>query len=342
MAFKRKRKRKTNLKINMAGVRRQSSKYDTKWQSNLLRKPISAGRKPVSDPTTVKHVFLMVGMHICRKIVLFEPELKIAVYMAALVCGSLVCDFTPIPRSYFSRKNNMFNYYFVKWGWGWTLISVSAFLGLTSYIYCCGNIDKIKRHFYRLLIATAVWFSFTKAFILIESYTAGCLSEKHSTKVSCLRGGSVWKGFDISGHAFLLIYCSLIITEEAKAMRGWERIGDLIRNEEFEEDSPLKVLSLDEVNHLKENYDKLTPYVRTAFLNLTLFSILWDGMLLATIIYFHSMVQKVVGGCLAILVWYATYKYWYTLPSSPGLPGQGSFKYSNQPMKRTSSQCFYH
>lgn len=322
----------------MAGVRRQSSRHDDKWQSTLVRKPISQGKKPVAEPTTLQHVFIMVGMHICRKIVLFEPELKIAVYMAALFCGSLMCDFAPIPRGYFSRKNNMFNYYFVKWGWAWTLLSVGVFLGLTSYVYCCGNKDKIKKHFYRLLIGTALWFGFTNSFNILESFTSGCMSDKYVTKATCLKSGNVWKGFDISGHAFLLIYCSLFITEEAKSIRGWERIGDLIRNDEYDEESPLKNLTIDELKHLKENYFKLTPYVRTAFLNLTLFSVLWDVMLVATIMYFHSMVQKVVGGVIAILIWYATYKYWFKFPSSPGLPGQGCFKYADQPMRRTYSQ----
>lgn len=318
----------------MAGVKRQISRPDR--QNVQPRRTNAAGKKPVADPSTIQHVFVMIIMHVCRKIVLFEPEIKIAVYLSALVCGSLVCDFAPIPRGYFSKKNNMFNYYFVKWGWAWTLLSVGAFLGLTSYIYCCGNADKIKKHFYRLLVGTATWFCWTKSFVLFESYTQGCLSDKYSSKLTCLRGGSIWKGFDISGHAFLLIYCSLFIAEEAKSIRGWERIGDLIRNEEFEDESPLKALSANEMKHLKENYDKLTPYIRTAFLNLTLFSILWDGMLITTIVYFHTMVQKVVGGCIAILMWYATYKWWYQMPQSPGLPGHGCFKYADQPMQRTS------
>ncbi|KFM58659.1 FIT family protein, partial [Stegodyphus mimosarum] len=318
----------------MAVHKGQSASRELKWQNFQSRRSAPVGRKPLPDPMTVQHVFLMIIMHICRKIVLFEPEIKIAVYLAALVVGSLVCDFTPVPKTYFSRKSNIFNYYFVKWGWGWTLISVGVFLGLTSWVYCCGNMQRIKRHFYRLLVGTAMWFCWTKSFVLIESYTAGCLTEKYVTKMSCLRGGSVWKGFDISGHAFLLIYCSLFITEEAKSIRGWERIGDLIRNEEYEDDSPLKALSQEELKHLQENYDKLTPYVRTAFINLTLFSIMWDVLLISTIVYFHSMVQKVVGGIIAILMWYVTYKWWYNFPYSPGLPGQGCFKYFNQPVKK--------
>lgn len=311
----------------MAGVKRQTSSRGIKFQTSPPKKTPPAGRRPLPEPTSVQTVFVMIILHVCRRIVLFETELKICVYLGALFCGSLVCDFAPIPRTYFSRKNNLFNFYFVKWGWAWTLLAVSAFLGLTSYVYCCGNKDRIKRHFYRLGIGTLMWFSWTKLFVLIESATASCMSGKYNSKTSCVLAGSHWRGFDISGHAFLLIYCSLLIAEEAKAIRGWERIGDLIRNEQFEDESPLKPLSEIELDHLKDNYTKLTPYIRSAFVCLTLLSILWDVMLVATIIYFHSMVQKVVGGVIAILTWYVTYKCWFLQPSSPGLPGQGCFKY---------------
>ncbi|XP_015920030.2 acyl-coenzyme A diphosphatase FITM2 [Parasteatoda tepidariorum] len=322
------------FKTNMAGGKRKSSPKELNWQNFQAKRSQNVGKKPLPDPSSIKHVFLMIIMHVARKIVLFETELKIAIYLGALLCGSLVSDFTPIPKSYFSRRSNLFNYYFVKWGWAWTLLVVSIFLGLTSWIYCCGNIDKIKRHFYRLLVGTGVWFCFTKSFVLIESYTSYCSVDKYTSRALCIRNNHSWRGFDISGHAFLLIYCGLLIAEEAKAIRGWERIGELIRNFEFDDDSPLNPLEDEERQHLKENYEKITPYVRSAFLVLTYFSILWDVMLVCTILYFHSMIQKVIGGSLAILLWYATYKWWFK--SWPGLPGQGSFKYYEQSSGRNS------
>ena len=32
-------------------------------------------------------------------------------------------------------------------------------------------------------------------------------------KESCLGNGHNWKGFDISGHVFILIFCNLVIIE---------------------------------------------------------------------------------------------------------------------------------
>jgi hypothetical protein len=36
-----------------------------------------------------------------------------------------------------------------------------------------------------------------------------------------------------SGHAFILVYSSMVLVEEARAIIGWDMIDDLIRNEEF-------------------------------------------------------------------------------------------------------------
>lgn len=48
-----------------------------------------------------------------------------------------------------------------------------------------------------------------------------------------LKNGYFWNGFDISGHCFILIYSSLVMIEEAKAINGWERIKDYIRDEKY-------------------------------------------------------------------------------------------------------------
>ena len=77
---------------------------------------------------------------------------------------------------------------------------------------------------------------------------------------------SRWKGFDISGHCFLLTWSNLFVIEEARAYLGWERIKDMVRNEEHRRlstdplirakdgDSVLSKLSLDEFLHLRRNY----------------------------------------------------------------------------------------
>lgn len=298
------------------------------------------GRKLLPEPASVKQVFIMMIVHICRKVLFVDTKLKIVIYLASLFLVSLIADVIPIPKTYFSETNNIFNKYFVKMGWAWTLAVTSPFVILTSFTYCCGNKQKVYGHILRLLIGTFMWFFWTKLFAWIESSYGKCIGRGPvvQTKCACLERGYLWNGFDISGHAFILIHSSLTIVEEARAIYGWEGIKDLIRKEEHnrttdEDDefdrSPLKSLSSLEFSNLKEFYNKFTPYVRALIIAMTCLVMLWDIMLLSTIIYFHIMVEKFISGAIAIIVWFVTYCWWY--PSHkypPPLPGEGGcFRY---------------
>lgn len=62
---------------------------------------------------------------------------------------------------------------------------------------------------------------------------------------------------------------------------------------------------------------------------MTLQQLLWDTMLISTMLYYHIMIEKFLGGVAAVLTWYITYQWWYkssksTLPA----PGDGLFKYN--------------
>jgi len=60
---------------------------------------------------------------------------------------------------------------------------------------------------------------------------------------------------------------------------------------------------------------------------MALLMLFWDFMLLITVLYFHMMIEKVVASACAVLTWFALYKFFYTQSLSPGLPGDGAFKY---------------
>ncbi|XP_022244232.1 FIT family protein CG10671-like [Limulus polyphemus] len=319
----------------MAGGRKDSRNISTglKWQS-FQQSKYPAGRKPLPNPITFIQLVVMLVMHICRKIVLFQPEIKIGIYVSILFFVSLVCDFVPFPESYFSRKDNLLNEYLVKLGWGWTLTIVGTFVYLTSWTYCCSDKVLVRQHLSRMLVGTVVWFFCTTLFQYMEEWFGHCYPPEHGknykTKGLCRKHGLKWVGFDISGHAFLLIYCCLIIMEEGKCIRGWERIGELIvRNNEFEDESPLKKLSEEQMYKLKTSYEQFTPYVRVTFVFMTVLLLIWDVMLMTTILYYHNMVQKLAGGLIAIGIWFITYRIWYRMKYSPGLPGEGLFKYSH-------------
>ncbi|KDR11133.1 FIT family protein CG10671 [Zootermopsis nevadensis] len=310
------------------------------------------GKKPLPEPATVKQVLLMMIVHVCRRTLFVDTSIKVAIYGATLFLVSILADVLPFPKTYFSRSDNVLNQYFVKLGWGWTLFVTSPFLFMTSFTYCCGKRDRILQHFARLGIATFAWYFWTTLFWYIETVYGRCNAspEKFQTKETCLAGGYFWHGFDISGHVFILIYSSLVLIEEARAINGWEGIRDLIRNEEHARNvgdvsvtsNPLRGLSFEEFSNLKESYDKFTVYIRLFFIAMTFLSVLWDVMLVSTILYYHKVIEKFVSGAIAILTWFFTYRYWYTLPRAlPNLPGEGLFKYKDvrqpkEPAKRRS------
>jgi hypothetical protein len=144
----------------------------------------------------------------------------------------------------------------------------------------------------------------------------------------------------------------LFIIEESKAILGWDSIQDFIRNEEYKRrrpsgnqsqfsgdgtgsetlsDTPLSNLSDEEFHKLKDFYTRFAIPAKVTLIILTLLTLLWDLMIVMTAIYFHVMIEKVIGGLAAVLMWFLTYQGFYTMNSdiSPGLPGLGLFKYSN-------------
>ncbi|XP_041987106.1 acyl-coenzyme A diphosphatase FITM2 [Aricia agestis] len=304
------------------------------------------GTKPIREASSIIEVFILMIVHICKKILFFDTNLKIAIYLGALFLLSLIADILTFPKTYFSRSDNMFNQYFVKIGWFWTLFLTVPYVLLTSYTICCGRRKLIiTSHLMRLFIATIFWYTWTTVFNVIETKYGRCNSIKFTDKVSCLKNGHFWNGFDISGHCFILIYSSLILIEEARAINGWERIKDYIRDENHARSlndktasiNPLKNLNTDDLKTLKTLYEKYTPYVRALLISISMLQLLWDVMLVSTILYYHIMVEKFVSGVIAILTWFVTYRVWYTIPNVlPGLPGQGIFKYNFDKVNSTN------
>nr|SVE75188.1 EOG090X07YX [Daphnia dolichocephala] len=298
------------------------------------------GTKPLPDPTSIQQVLLLMVVHLCRKVLFVDPNIKVGIYIVLVSLGSILGDVMPIPDSYFSRKDNIFNIYFVKLSWGWTMTCVGSFVYLTSSVYSCGDRAKIRQHLLRLLFATFMWFFWTKLFVTVEEsygYCSKAIVRSANSRKQCLAKGLSWNSFSISGHTFILIYCVLIIMEEAKALISWEAIKDHLRNEDHNRSSeergsatPLDCLTAEQLLRVRENYEKFTPYIRISFIGMTMLAVLWDVMLMATIIYFHSTPEKFVAGVIAVLLWFFSYRFLFNrqLVGVP-LPGEGIFRYMN-------------
>lgn len=232
----------------------------------------------------------------------------------------------------------MFNKYFVKWGWAWLLAVTIPWVSITAQTICCGRRGLIVKHLLRLAIATSFWLFWTKFFVYIENVYGRCVNSKDITfqnKTSCLKAGKFWSGLDISGHTFILIYSGLILAEEGVAYLGWESISDLVMHEEHTRQKstevstgPLRSLSDGDLGFLKKAHKTFTPYLRALFVVLTMQQLLCDVMLVSTLLYYHIMVEKFLGGVCAVVTWYATY-HWLFKQSGLGLnaPADGLFKY---------------
>lgn len=297
------------------------------------------GTRPTAAPSSVGLVLVTMLLHVCKKSLLFDTQLKVAIYSGMIFIISLVTDFITMPRTYFSRSDNLLNQYFVKWSWGWLLSVLVPWICLTAHTLGCGRRRVLIRHLARIIFATVAWFMWTKMFNYIETHFGRCLNTRDiqlQTKTKCLQSGRFWSGLDISGHTFILIYSSLILAEEGSSLLGWEGIKDLIMREEHNRNTlnessigPLRNLSDGDLEFLKKAHRALTPYLRGLFVAMTLQQLLWDIMLVLTLLYYHIMIEKFLGGMAAVVTWYITYKWWYKLPKNGLLaPGEGLFKYN--------------
>ncbi|XP_043260397.1 acyl-coenzyme A diphosphatase FITM2 [Colletes gigas] len=325
-----------NLRTNRLNFRPNSTQEDR------------GGTRPTAAPSSIGLIFVTMFLHVCKKSLLFDTRLKVAIYCGAIFVVSLIADFTTMPRTYFSRSDNALNQYFVKWGWGWLLTITVPWVALTAYTVGCGRRSILLKHLARLGLATVAWLLWIKLFNYIETNYGRCLNTRDiqlQTKRKCLQSGRFWSSIDISGHTFILIYSSLILAEEGSSLIGWEGIKDLIMREEHSRitpnepsTGPLRNLSNLDLEFLKKAHKALTPYLRGLFVAMTLQQLLWDIMLISTILYYHIMIEKFVGGVAAVLTWYVTYQWWYKSAKSLLLPpGDGLFKYNEVKVHDSSS-----
>jgi len=154
--------------------------------------------------------------------------------------------------------------------------------------------------------------------------TGDCSEPGAIDKRSCRKLDGTWLGFDISGHAFLLTYCLLMISEEVKCLKGWEKIVELPRKEE---ENPTGRYTEDQRIRIKEDLDNFTAYIKGLTIALTVLMLVWEVMLVSTILYFHNMPQKLAGTIFAVAMWFFTYNVIYPISKNVPSPGYGLIRY---------------
>lgn len=128
-----------------------------------------------------------------------------------------------------------------------------------------------------------------------------------------------------------------MLIEEARPIIKWESIKEHLRNElhdrsisEQSSTNPLRNLNDEQLKNLKFLYERLTPLIRTLFIGISALQLLWDVMLVGTMLYYHRMIEKFVSGIIAIFTWYFTYRFWYRSTALPDPAGSGDFFYQRE------------
>lgn len=273
----------------------------------------------------------------------------IGIYPATLLFGSIFSTLSPTTRnqpysatsqshppefapSYFARKKNVFNIYFVKIGWFWTTLAFALFLVMNSR-FGRGFTRRRVNAILRYGVVTFWWMAVTQWFFgapLIDRgfrFTGGQCelirddsaredmsdAREYFTAAACKAVGGSWKGgHDISGHVFLLIMGSALLWFEvlpaithAEGLRDGRRI--MLR------DRKVASVAVEKVRDGTENQKELDTTNRGVKFAIGVVGLMW-WMLLMTAAYFHTWFEKFTG----LLVAFAGLWVVYFLPR--GIP----------------------
>ncbi|KAK5989840.1 Acyl-coenzyme A diphosphatase fit1 [Cladobotryum mycophilum] len=238
--------------------------------------------------------------------------------------------------SYFARKNNVFNVFFVKRGWGWTTFAFVFALLMHPTGKTPAEVVMVRRFRagLRWVAITGWWFFVTqwcfgppiidrsfrwtggKCELAQREVIMGDPTMKEMlTSVACKAAGGRWKGgHDISGHVFLLVLGTAFLMHEV----GWP----VIRWSKSQAEERCVVMPDGAIKSANvEAHPETDEQPRESALGIggkaaaAIMSMnLW--MLLMTAIYFHTWFEKLTGLLTAIVGVYAVY---YVPRLVPGL-----------------------
>ena len=223
---------------------------------------------------------------------------------------SLFVTYFPFILEYSVSKENFLNVYFVKYAWGWTLFVVTPYVFISATIYTLLTPSLMAKHLGRLVVSSAMWYLFTQLFDLIQEMNGRCTNSTISSKKDCLLEEEVWKGFDVSGHCFLLTFCLLVIVEEFKTSKYvyWDSIASEFR----EKNSNTYFL-----------YEKTQIWILLLKFAALLLLFIWQWMLITSSLFFHTFSEKLSGTTCGIVAWWTTYVLCFHQQKYLTYPGDG-------------------
>ena len=274
---------------------------------------------PVSASDCSSSGFHCLTRRLSNLIVHSSIPIKAQVILVVVVLGSSLQASGVLPDTVFSDKYNPVNKYLVKFSWLWTCMWMLIAVSVTSALYSALTFKVILRHLGRVAVSHTVWYSTTTLIELLDNSVGTCSKESITSAKACTRGGHEWTGFDISGHIFLLSYCVFVITEEAANVSDevWQGYNGTVENQQ-------RVLSKSGTSELEtwlvDIHARVTSFARALELFALLLVVIWSAMLVATSLYFHTFVEKLLGLLISVAIWYFTYGVLYG--RSPYLPAK--------------------
>eukprot|EP00092_Neocalanus_flemingeri_P098800 GFUD01125997.1.p1 GENE.GFUD01125997.1~~GFUD01125997.1.p1 ORF type:complete len:266 (+),score=53.66 GFUD01125997.1:42-839(+) len=216
-------------------------------------------------------------------------------------------------NSFLANTKNPLNQYFVKYAWGWTFSAVCLLMVLTNYI-STGSWVSIRtiRSFCRLAVGTAVWYVFTQViFLFLEEATGVCEVSEFLKKKTCSKAGHFWRGFDTSGHCFLLSWNNLFMVEEFKGLLKLNITPVTTVTQHQKSNKQQSQVT----RHLQSD---LAPYLEYLSCGLAVLMMLGEVMMVCTSLYFHTLPEKVLGTLCGLLPWFVMYRRVYQGSWHPG------------------------
>ncbi|MCJ1351488.1 MAG: hypothetical protein MMC33_001472 [Icmadophila ericetorum] len=259
----------------------------------------------------------------------FESIL-LAIYPATLILGSIFSYLEPHARaapystssqshpsefapSYFAKKSNFFNVYFVKIGWFWMTVAFVVFMFMHPSTGPSRSFVLTKRRvqgFLRFGIITLWWIVVTQWYFgpplidrgfrltggqceLLKSEDARAeMGEVRVllTSAACKAAKGKWVGgYDISGHVFLLVLGSASLWLEILPVLR------IFREERFIRSQNGEVKSVEtEIPAMSSNKEEERESANGISVSLAVGGLSW-WMLLMTAAYFHTWFEKFTG-----------------------------------------------
>ena len=268
----------------------KSSKSSTAYTTELSTIRSSAARTKKLLPNTPELLIIIIYPSILLIGSLFsilDPTVRSTPYSTLL--QSYPPDLAP---SYFARKSNIFNLYFVKIGWAWTTLAFFLFLfshPLTGPRNAIVLTPRRLQALTRYGLATVWWTIITQWFFgpalidrafrwtggqckLVWTRDADGVRDIMTATACRIMGGQWMGGYDISGHVFLLVLGSAFLMFEAMPVI----LGRTTSKEEL---------------HVAGDGDDWEGGISVGIL-LGVTAMCW-WMLLMTAIYFHTWFEKV-------------------------------------------------